>query len=1427
MSQLTSNPPYDDTIDIREWLADLEDYFLAKFDANLADERKLAFLRQAFGKAHRGTVKEVISRLTAAQQTNYDAVKNAVIARFEKKSSVIVERHQFHQMYQQNGESIDSFVSRLREQAAKCNFVYTFEYTTSTATDAGVQNTVNTAVKDISDEMIRDRVVVAVNEETTKAQLFKEPNLTLNTAIEIIRALEDADDYIKKINDTKSVDAVFRNKKNKHVPQKPHFNKKGKPQSGSGSVNGVSNNSGCSKCGMQHELNKCPARGKLCLKCNKKNHFAKMCYDKSVNAVDENEIVVQESFHAVDPGDLFMGLIDISKSTVIPELSSSKDISSISNDWNESVLLDGCPVDVKIDTGAQTNVISEQVLKKILPDSIIKPSTVTLSAYGGTKIPVSGSCDINCEFDGEVVKTSFIVVPLVAKTVLGLQSCSQLGIVNFPCRISKCEEISESADEKCSETITPLHNHVNPPHACVNVNSECAAITHPTPTNFKERTLTQTDKQTNNNISPSLRKVLAEYEDVFTDDKLGLITEYPYKITLSKNAVPVIHPLRKIAFSIRDKVEKEIDRMLKLGAIEPVDKPTEWVNSMAIVEKPETGDVRICLDPTSLNKYVMREHTTLPTEEEMLSQLEEATMFSKLDAKDGYWQVPLEEETSYLTTFNTHLGRYRYKRLPFGLNSSNEVFQKKMVEVFKGLPGIVVMYDDILIYGKHQTDHDRHLTDALRRARDVGLKLNRRKCKFQMKEVKYVGHIIGCKGIKPDPRKVENLKNMEKPTDKTGVQRLLGSLNYLHKFIPNVSELTAPLRSLLVKGVEFNWMHEHDEALKKILDVLTSSPVLGYYDSKKDIVMTSDASQSGLGACILQESKPIAYASRSLTATQKNYAQIEKELLSIVFGSDRFHQYIYGKKVRVETDHKPLIPLFKRPLHDVPARIQRLMLRLQRYDLDVYWVPGKFMFIPDMLSRAPCAASSDDADPILEKEAEIMIHSIIQNLNCSSSMKDRIRMCTEQDEALKCIKYYIFVSGWPDRIENCNPSVKPYWQHRHSLSIFQDMVLFGDRIVIPPALRKEILGRIHSGHQGRERCKISARRVVYWPGMNAQIDAVVDKCEACLLTRSALPREPLKPHPIPDHAWQKIACDMFVIFGEKWQIVTDFFSKWIEIRQMPCYNATGSDVVDHLKSLFSHYGRPREIFSDGDFLYTSNVFKNMCIELEIDHIFSSAKYPQSNGMIENSVKHAKNLISRCRHSKDDLYNALLEYRNTPLSNLVGSPAQLFLNRNLRSSVPCVDDFLLTKSDVENRKMLVDKKSKAEFYYNRTAQNELPEYQPGDIVKYRDSQGSKVWQSGQILRPSNSDHRSYELVNTRGRTIKRNNRYLIPDKTDGKFVVVPDVVRSRPEGPVQGVSDPPATVSVPVNQPPVAMSQETPVVRRSARLASKAPVSYSH
>ena len=1392
-------PPYNDQTDINEWIEDLEDYFLGKF-GSIDDQRKLAILRRVFGETHLCTVKELISRMPSEERVNYDQVKAVISKHFGKSRSVIVERHNFHCMRQQVDESIECFVSRLREQATKCKFVYEVTYQVGT----GEAATEEKAVKDISEEMIRDCIVVGMQDETTRARLFREPDLTLQKTMDMIRAVEVADEYVQKIKDPNlQVNKIYAKRK-----QKPQISSSVHDKQ---SVKTHDKQNVCGKCGKSHAKKQCPAFGKTCHKCKKQNHFASMCRARQVNMVDQ--CYDQNVNRTVQPicdfdgdTDLFLGMIDVLSGCL---LKSELEVTSVVKDWNEDVLLDGCPIRVKIDTGAQTNVISNLVLNSILPNPCVDQCNVTLSAYGGTKIPVKGVCKLKCQYKNQNLSLKFVVVPLNVTTVLGLDSCSRLGIVKIPNQNSVREENIVSEIEKRSKSPTHITSQpqVRPPH--VSERYESVAPIH-------------SNSSTSKQVTGNLRKVLAEYQDVFSEDSLGCIGKYPYTIKLKNDAVPVIHPVRKIPFSRTEPVEKELERMQRLGCITPVDVPTEWVNSMVVTEKPGTGTVRVCLDPSSLNKFVMREHTPLPTEEEILSKLQEATVFSKLDAKDGYWQVPLDEKSSMLTTFNTHIGRFRYLRLPFGLNSSNEVFQKRMTQVFKGLPGITVMFDDVLVHGKDLAEHDERVAQALKRTREVGLNLNRKKCKFQLPEVRYIGHVINANGISPDPQKIEDIQNMPRPTDKTGIQRILGTLNFLHKFIPNMSELTAPLRSLLVKGIEFQWSFEQDAAMKKIIEVLTSTPVLGFYDSKKDITLASDASQNGLGACLMQDNKPIAYASRSLTATQKNYAQIEKELLSIVFGAERFYQYLYGKKVRVETDHKPLIPLFKKPIFEAPARIQRLMLRLQRYDLDVHYIPGKFMFIPDTLSRAVSTVSSY-TDRILEKEADLMIHMVIQNLNCSSEMKSHIRNLTGLDEALVNVKLYI-QNGWPNRISECEPSVKPYWHHRASLSFVSDMILFGDRIVVPTALRKEILERIHSGHQGRERCKISARRVVYWPGMNAQIDETVNKCEACLLTRNAPPREPLNPHRVPDRAWQKVACDIYEYAGEKWQIVTDFFSKWVEVKQLPVRNVTSKHAIEHLKSVASRYGIPEEIFSDGDPIYTSVEFKQFCKAYGIDHTFSSAKYPQSNGMIENSVKHVKNLLRRCKHSHDDLYLALLDYRNTPLSSNVGSPAQLLLNRNLRTRMPCVSEFLNTKADTDNRELLFKKQSNAEHYYNRTAQRERPKFKSGDIVRYRDSLADKIWQSGQILRANNS--RSYELLNPRGNVIRRNSRFLITDQTKSKFDTVPCDIPSPCHVAVPNPTPNLVPNLAPPPKPQNTMNQETiPQPRRSARLASKPPVKY--
>ena len=867
---------------------------------------------------------------------------------------------------------------------------------------------------------------------------------------------------------------------------------------------------------------------------------------------------------------------------------------------------------------------------------------------------------------------------------------------------------------------------------------------------------------------------------------------------MKKDAIPIVHPPRRIAFTLKDRIQKELERMEKLGVIVQVDEGTEWVNSMAVVEKP--GKLRLCLDPSSLNKVVVREHTTLPTVEETLAKLTNARYFSKLDAKDGYWQVPLTTRSSYYTTFNTPFGRYRYTRLPFGINSANEVFHKRMSQIYDRLPGVIVMHDDILVYGASITEHNDRLVSVFDRSRQKGVKLNKGKCRFNADKIIFMGHQITRNGIQMDPEKVHDILNMPRPTDKTGVQRLLGMLNFLNKHIPNLSQLTQPIRTLLDKRVEFVWTFEHDEAIDKIKTVLSSDQVLAFYDINNNITLSCDASKDGLGSCILQDNRPISYASRSLTKCQKQYAQIEKELLAIVFGCERFHQYLYGKEVLVQTDHKPLINMLKKPLHTTPARIQRLLIRLQRYNLKLTYVPGKFMYIADCLSRAFCTTNLSESDKNLESEAELMIHSVVENVNCSKQMMHKIKAETANDDALKLVKYYIMNGSWPKYVNDCGEPAKLYWSMRDELSLYQEIVLYNDRIVIPRSLRTELLHRIHEGHQGREKCKSLARRVIYWKGMSADIDNFVNRCEACLSQRNAPPREPILRRELPNRAWEVVAVDIFSYGGIKYQIITDYFSKWPEICRMP-RDPTSHSVIEHLKTTFSRFGIASVIYSDGDSLYNSQEFRKFCLNYECDHKFSSSRYAQSNGFAERSVQTVKNTIKKCIVDGTDLNIAILNYRNTPLGQGLSSPAVLLFSRNLRTKIPCVEKFLVNKTDLETKKLLQNRQNVADKYYNRTTRNVRPDFKSGDLVVYRDKLAEKIWQQGQIVKAVAP--RSYQVVNSNGNIVRRTSRMLLPDKTRTTMSVIPEdhmPQSSRFPGTpsLVKVKDP---VKKPVNHPP--------------------------
>ncbi len=502
---------------------------------------------------------------------------------------------------------------------------------------------------------------------------------------------------------------------------------------------------------------------------------------------------------------------------------------------------------------------------------------------------------------------------------------------------------------------------------------------------------------------------------------------------MKQGVEPVIHAPRRIPHAIKDKVKAELDRMEKLGVIVKQTEPTEWVNSMVVVQKGEK--LRICIDPSDLNKAIMREHHPTVTVEEVAADIQKACKLSKLDCRQGYWHISLDEESSKLCTMNTMFGRYRFVRLPFGLCSSGDVFQRAMENLLAGLDNVRVIVDDVLIWNVTAEGHDKTLEEVLKRASAAGLRLNKAKAQIGKSEVEYVGHILSTSGVKANPERIRAVQNMPKPIDKEGVHRFLGMVTYLSKFIPNLSDVSAPLRELLKKEAEFHWGEDQNQSFEQLKKAVCSSPVLKYYDVTAPILLSTDASKDGLGACIMQSDRPVAYASRSLTSAQKNsYSQLEKELVGIVFGCKRFHEYIHGKTVQVETDHKPLVSIFKKNISQLTPRVQKMILQLKRYDLEVTYKPGAELYIADTLSRAYLEECPDDLFD------EVLDVNMVSSLPISERKIQEFKAATNESPSLIKLKHVV-LNGWPETRNLCDDILKPYWEFRDEITI-DDELLF-------------------------------------------------------------------------------------------------------------------------------------------------------------------------------------------------------------------------------------------------------------------------------------------------------------------------------------------------------------------------------------------------
>ena len=511
------------------------------------------------------------------------------------------------------------------------------------------------------------------------------------------------------------------------------------------------------------------------------------------------------------------------------------------------------------------------------------------------------------------------------------------------------------------------------------------------------------------------------YADVF--EGVGRFPGPPYHIQVDPKIPPKQTPVRPVPVHLKEAFKQELDKMLQAGHLKPVHEATPWINSYVIVEgQDKLGRLkpRICLDPKNLNVAVICEPWFSKTPDDIAHLLADACIITTTDCTTGFWHQTLDEESSYLTTFGTEYGRFRFTIMPFGITLAGDVFQRKLDTIFGNLSQVACIADNIIIVGykADHSDHDTAFTNLLQTARENNVKLNFEQLQCKQTQVDFFGETYTTDSCKLSFDKVQAITNMPQPANKKELQSFIGMVNYLSKFTPRLSELAEYLHDLIHINVPFQWGPEHTEAFTSIKQEIIQALVLKYYDPKKPTVLQTDASAKGLGACLLQCKHPVYFGSKALTDSQKGYVAIELEALAVSWAMEKFHHFLYATKFVLETDQKPLETILAKSLNAVTPRLQRLLIKTFAYDFTVKYLPGENNQLADCLSRLGCLQ-----DKI--RLPRLKVHLMTTHLSATSDKLQQIRKATQDNDTMALLKHTI-TFGWPCTVQELPKELQAY-----------------------------------------------------------------------------------------------------------------------------------------------------------------------------------------------------------------------------------------------------------------------------------------------------------------------------------------------------------------------------------------------------------------
>ena len=762
---------------------------------------------------------------------------------------------------------------------------------------------------------------------------------------------------------------------------------------------------------------------------------------------------------------------------------------------------------------------------------------------------------------------------------------------------------------------------------------------------------------------------------------VGTIPGEEFKIELKPGTESIHAKPYPLPYKHAEEVEEQIQKLMDAGFI--TTSESAWASPTIVVPKPTRNgkkEYRMCIDYRELNNCTVKDRYNIPSMRDLYRKLRGNRIFSNFDLRSGYHHIPIRKEDQHKTAFITDSGLYEWRRLTFGFCNAPAMFQRAMDRIFKGLEFVVIYLDDVIVCSRNEQEHLEHLKIVFGRISKYKLKLRLIKCRFFQKEIKYLGLIVNKDGIQCDKSYAEKLVQMRVPQNGKELERFLGMVNWLGRFIPNLSKLTGHFSKIKnKKEEEFKWGEKEDILFEALKEAIRKTNILRHPDFEKPFYVQTDASNTALGAVLLQDFgkgilEPIEFASRKLAANELNWHVSDKELIAIVFALNKWIRYLLPRHFTVFTDHKNLEELFKYGRTKKNQRLHRWIIMLQQFDFTAKYLPGKDNYIADYLSRdideeeeesdntmmliqvdkkaadeiyalrrserikkkQPKNYSVDDyfeavlngtkLPEIIRNEHEFDIRETGQAPKKQKQPKwsellnrDNLRKWSKKDKGIKKLKRKA-------KRKNKNKKIKYKIEETGEMRMKKRQDQHW-RIVVPKKMIKPLLTYFHTDtnfhHQGVQRLSAIIKQRYYWKSMDKHIKQIIQECEGCTEARRKL-ENVRKGKLIPIEAkrpFEMISMDivgpMPITENNNRYLLTimDRFTRFT--MAIPIANITACNVARTFINKWIYlFGAPEKLLTDNGTQFTGEVMKMVDNIMGIKHIMTTAYHPECNGLIE-------------------------------------------------------------------------------------------------------------------------------------------------------------------------------------------------------------------